>query len=275
MPDMHGKTVLITGATSGIGRATAEELARAGARVLVHGRSAESAAAAASAISRAARSDRIAPVHGDLASLEDVRRLAKQAEGASDRLDVLLNNAGVYMPQRTLTVDGLETTWAVNHLAHFALTLLLADLLAESTPARVITMSSVSHFRGDIDFGDINAVNGYDAYRAYAASKLMNVLFALELAFRWAGTGITSNTLHPGVIDTKLLHLGFPGQHGASPTVGAATPIYLASSPDVEDTTGRYFVNQHPAAASPQTDDLGLRSRLWQLSERLTGLTTD
>lgn len=276
MSDMHGKTVLVTGATSGIGLATAVQLARMGAHVLVHGRTDDSSVAAAARISGDAHSDRVTHVSADLSSLEDVRRLAEAVTGRVERLDVLVNNAGVFMPTRVETIDGLETTWAVNHLAHFILTLLLAELLTESTPARVIHVSSVAHFRGAVDLNDLDwRRREYDGYLAYAASKLMNVLFAFELGHRWAGTGITSNAMHPGVIDTKLLMAGFPGQRGASPELGAATAVYLATSPEVEDTTGRYFVNQHAARASQSADDMDLRQGLWRVCERLSGVTYD
>lgn len=276
MSDMHGKTVLVTGATSGMGLATAVQLARMGAHVLAHGRTDDSAMAAAARISRDAHSDRVMHVSADLSSLEEVRGLAEAVTRRAERLDVLVNNAGVFMPTRFETIDGLEMTWAVDHLAHFTLTLLLAELLTENTPARVIHVSSVAHFRGAIDLEDLDwRRSAYDGYMAYAASKLMNVLFAFELGHRWAGTGVTSNALHPGVIDTKLLRTGFPGQQGASPELGAATAVYLATSPEVEDTTGRYFVNQHVAHASPGADDMELRKGLWQVSERLSGVTYD
>jgi retinol dehydrogenase-14 len=171
-----------------------------------------------------------------------------------------------------LTADGNETTFAVNHLAAYALTALLNRLLLESAPARVITVSSVAHFRGRIPLDDPAYSGTYDAYTAYADSKLANVLFAFEAAGRFAGTDITSNALHPGVIESKLLRTGFPAQSGSSPEVGAATSVYLASSPEVDDTTGRYFVNQHPAHPAPESLDHGLRESLWQLSEELTGV---
>jgi NAD(P)-dependent dehydrogenase (short-subunit alcohol dehydrogenase family) len=274
MPDMAGKTVLVTGATSGIGLRTALELARMHARILVHGRTAHSAAAAVAAIREEVPAAVLVPLAADLAELAAVRGLAAQVKASTDRLDVLINNAGVYMPEHVETADGFETTLAVNHLAPFALTVLLDDMLVHSAPARIITVSSVAHFRGLIDFEDLNHEHSYDAYGAYADSKLANVLFAFEAASRFSGTGVTSNTLHPGVIETKLLRTGFPGQHGAGTDVGAATSIYVASSSEVDDVTGRYFVNQHPAAASPLAGDHELRNRLWETSELLTGVSS-
>jgi retinol dehydrogenase-14 len=272
MTDMTGRTVVVTGATSGIGFETALQLGRMGARVLAHGRTLARAGEATAEMERLAGGGDFVPVAADLSSVSEIRDLAAQIERATARLDVLLNNAGVYMHERVLTASGAETTFAVNHLAPYALTSLLNRILLESAPARVITVSSVAHFRGRIPLGDPSYETGYDAYAAYADSKLANVLFAYEAAARFAGTDITSNTLHPGVIDTRLLRQGFPGQTGSSPEMGAATSVYLASSPEVEDTTGRYFVNQHPAHPAPAALDHGLRESLWQLSEELTGV---
>jgi retinol dehydrogenase-14 len=273
LDDMTGKTVVVTGATSGLGFETALQLGRMGARVLAHGRTLARAGEAVDELERRTGGGDFVPIAADLSSISDVRDLAAQIERATARLDVLVNNAGVYMSDRALTADGNETTFAVNHLAAYALTALLNRLLLESAPARVITVSSVAHFRGRIPLEDPTYAGAYDAYGAYADSKLANVLFAFEAAARFAGTDITSNTLHPGVIDTKLLQAGFPGQSGSSPEVGAATSVYLASSPEVDDTTGRYFVNQHPAHPAPESLDHGLRESLWQLSEELTGVT--
>lgn len=273
MDDMAGKTVVVTGATSGIGFETALQLGRMGARVLVHGRTLARARDAVAEMERRLAEGDFVPIAADLSCISEVRDLAAQIERAAARLDVLVNNAGVYMQERVLNVDGNETTLAVNHLAAFALAALLNRLLLESAPARMITVSSVAHFRGRIPLDDPTYAKGYDAYGAYADSKLANVLFAFEAAARFAGTDVTSNTLHPGVTDTKVLHEGFPGQSGSSPEIGAATSVYLASSPEVEDTTGRYFVNQHPAHPAPASLDHGLRESLWQLSEELTGVT--
>lgn len=270
--DMSDKTVLVTGATSGIGYETARQLAQSGARVLVHGRNKVRATAAVEAIAEALPDTDLVPVSGDFSSMDEVRRLVEQVTRKTDRLEVLIHNAGVYMPQYAETVDGLEMTFEVNHLAAFAITALLDDLLSRSAPARIITVSSVAHFRGELHLEDDEPRRPYDGYEAYAASKLANVLFAVEAAARFSGSGVTSNTLHPGVTDTKLLHVGFPDQHGAHVSVGAATPVYLASSPDIEDVTGRYFVNQHSALMTPLADDLALRTKLWRASDRLAGV---
>jgi NAD(P)-dependent dehydrogenase (short-subunit alcohol dehydrogenase family) len=270
--DMTGKTVLVTGASSGIGARTALELARMGARVLVHARDDANARRAADEILASVPKADLIPIAADLSSMSAVRGLAERVTRQTDRLDVLINNAGVYMPDRIETEDGIETTFAVNHVAAFALTALLDDTLARSAPSRIVTVSSVAHFRGVIDFDDPGHKRHYDPYVAYASSKLANVLFSAEAAARFAGSGVTSNSLHPGVIDTKLLRAGFPGQSGADVAVGAATPVYVASSPELADVSGRYFVNQHPAQASSLADDQELRIRLWEITERLSGV---
>lgn len=272
MSDMTGRTVLVTGATSGIGRETAAQLASMGARVFVHGRTPESAGRTVRELEDAVGNGLLEPISADLASLSAVRGLAEEVGRRTEHLHVLVNNAGVYMPHRTLTPDGNETTFAVNHLASFAVTLLLSGLLEDSAPARVITVSSVVHFRGRIPLEDPAYSACYDASAAYADSKLANILFAFEAAGRMASAGVTSNALHPGVIDTKLLRTGFPGSNGASPAAGASTPVYLAASPEVEDVTGRYFVNRHPAQPAPAALDHDLRERLWAVSENLTGI---
>jgi len=269
---MTGRTVLVTGATSGIGRETALQMAHAGARVLAHGRTEATASRAVADLAKHNVAGAIEPVWGDLASMAETHDLAAQVGRCTDQLHVLVNNAGVFMPERVLTVDGNETTFAVNHLAAHALTALLRKMLIASGPARVITVSSVAHFRGAVPLDDPTYAAGYDPHTAYSDSKLCNVLFAFEAAGRLAGTDVTSNTLHPGIVDTALLRCGFPSRSGGSPAAGALGPVYLASSPEVEDVTGRYFVNLHPAQPSPASIDHDQRERLWELSEELTGV---
>jgi NAD(P)-dependent dehydrogenase (short-subunit alcohol dehydrogenase family) len=204
---MPEKVMLVTGATDGIGKATALELARRGARVIIHGRSVEKVARAKDDISRAASAAQVETAIADLGSLDQVRALAGDLLARFDRLDGLIHNAGVFMNERKLSADGFELTFAVNHLAPFVLTRELLPLLRASH-SRVITVASVAHNRGQIDFDDLNAARGFDGYRAYAQSKLANVLFANELAERERDY-LTSNSLHPGVIGTKLLKAGF------------------------------------------------------------------
>jgi NAD(P)-dependent dehydrogenase (short-subunit alcohol dehydrogenase family) len=266
-----GKTILVTGATAGIGLATAAELARRGARVLVHGRSHAKATAAVETLKRETRSAELAPVSGDLASLAETRALAEHVLAAEPRLDVLINNAGVFMPERTLTADGLETTFQVNHLAYFLLTRLLLDRLRQCAPARVVIVSSNTHRGADLDFNNLQGERRYDGYSAYSRSKLCNVLFAYALARRVPASEVTVNALHPGVIATNLLRAGWGGG-GGSLSAGAKTSVYLADSDDVASTTGQYFDNARPSPSSPRSMDKALQEKLWQLSESLAGL---
>ncbi|NCP86513.1 MAG: short-chain dehydrogenase [Anaerolineae bacterium CG_4_9_14_3_um_filter_57_17] len=262
------KIMLVTGATDGIGRATALELARRGALVILHGRSLEKLEQTQEEIAAQVPGALLDIAQADLASLEQVRGLALEVEARFDRLDVLIHNAGVFLKERQLSVDGFELTLAVNHLAPFLLTWELLPLLEESA-ARVVTVSSVAHRRGKIDFDDLNAEKSYDGYRAYAQSKLANILFANQLAALGQGK-FTSNSLHPGVVTTKLLKAGFDTT-GVSTEQGAATSVYLATSPEVAKVTGKYFAESRPAPVVPQALDLETQQRLWKISETWTG----
>ena len=269
---MNGKTVLITGSTDGIGKQTAVELARMGATVLIHGRDAARAKAAADEVREAGGGKDVAIYIADFSRQDEVRRMAGEIIGAEPRLDVLINNAGVYMTRRELTTDGIEVTFEVNHLAAFLLTNLLLDLLRRSAPSRVVTVSSVAHQYGSDLYEDALRGKNFDPYGAYATSKLANIHFTFGLARRLSGSGVNANCLHPGVIDTKLLRAGFTST-GKSLHTGASTPVYLASSSDVERVTGRYFVNRSVAQPSPKARDQVAQERLWSLSEDVTGLT--
>jgi NAD(P)-dependent dehydrogenase (short-subunit alcohol dehydrogenase family) len=269
---VQGRTVLVTGATDGIGRETARELARRGARVIVHGRDSRRAEAARRDIRQSTGSDDVAAVTGDFTSLRQVRSLADEVRSLTDRLHVLVDNAGVYQARRHLTEDGLETTFQVNFLAPFVLTNLLLDLLLAGAPARVVVVSSAVHQRVGLDMEDLQGERRYDGYTAYGLSKLADLLFTYELAERLGGTEVTANALHPGAVSTKLLHAGFRASGGLSPREGARTAVYLAASPDVQDVTGGYFVDERPASSSPTSYDRALRRRFWELGERLGGL---
>jgi NAD(P)-dependent dehydrogenase (short-subunit alcohol dehydrogenase family) len=272
MDRMESKTALVTGATSGIGLETARGLAALGARVLVHGRSATKAEEAARSVSECGLSE---PVSGDFASLSEVRALARMVREKAPALDVVVNNAGVFANSWTLTPDDHELTFQVNHLSTMLLSLLLVPSLCEAGRGRVITVSSVAHFKGDIDVDDLDHRRGFEGYQAYADSKLANVLFAFELAERLRCHGVTSNALHPGVVTTKLLAFGFPNAHGGSVADGAATSVYLAAAGEVRDTTGAYFVDRHEAHASPKSRDATLRALLWERSARMLELTAE
>jgi NAD(P)-dependent dehydrogenase (short-subunit alcohol dehydrogenase family) len=265
------RIVLVTGATDGIGRQTALELLRQGARVLVHGRTESKAKAVCVALAKESQSSDLLPIAGDLGSMAKVRALAADIMARVDRLDVLLNNAGVFMHERKLTDDGFETTFAVNHLAPFLLTHLLLPHLQKSDGARIVTVSSIAHTRGQIDFTDLSSERYFHGYAAYAASKLANVLFAYEMGRRLAGTGITSNALHPGVIGTKLLRSGF-GMGGGTVAQGAATSVRLATDKALAGVTGKYFSDAHEAPSSKASHDRALQRRLYEVSAKLVGV---
>jgi retinol dehydrogenase 14 len=282
-PSMAGKTVLITGATGGIGKATAIGLARVGARVGIVGRDATRAEAAAADIRSEVSTDPDVDVFvADMSSQAEVRRLAAEVLTAYPRLDVLVNNVGGFWAHRHVTADGLEHTFAVNHLAPFLLTNLLLERLRASAPARVVTVSSGAQSMGRIDFDDLQGERKYSGQRAYNQSKLANVMFTYELARRLQGTGVTANVLHPGVTSTGFgaedqawyfsKMSGLAKRFMQSPANGAETPIHLASSPDVDGVTGEYFANRTVKRSNPISYDVEAARRLWQVSADLVGL---
>ena len=268
--DMHGKTVLVTGATDGIGKQTAVQLARMGAQVVVHGRRVERCKDALAEIAAASGRGDLRMICADFSRLDEVRRMADEIRRDYDRLDVLINNAGVFMKRRVLTDEGFEMSFCVNHLAPFILTLRLLPLLLDSSPARIVTISSMAHRRGEIDFKNLQAEKSFRNMMVYSNSKLANVLFTFELAQRLAGSGVTATCLHPGVIATKLLHMGFD-LPGDSPSIGAETPVYLAASPQAAEANGAYFQDCAPARHSPLADDAVLRREFWEISEIISG----
>ena len=271
------QTVLVTGANAGIGRATSTELARLGARVLMACRDGVRGAEARAAVSDQVPGARTELLLADLSTADGVRSLAEQTRQLTDRLDVLVNNAGVFTRKYTPTADGLETQFAVNHLAPFLLTNLLRDLLVRSAPARVVTVSSEAHKRGQVRFDDLQGEQNYSGLRAYSQSKLANLLFNRELARRLGGTGVTANALHPGVIATELLFTGFAPIRLLrpllkTPEAGARTSVFLAVAPAVERLTGLYFIDLEPARPSQAARDDGAARRLWRISAELTGM---
>ena len=280
---MADKVVLITGGTRGIGKATAIGLATLGARVGITGRDRARAEQAATDIRAASGNPAVAAFAADLTSQAEVRRLAVAVLDAYPRLDVLVNNVGGFWAHRHPTADGLERTFALNYLAPFLLTNLLLDRLKASAPARVVTVSSSAQALGRIEFDDLQGARHYSGQRAYNQSKLATVMFTNELARRLEGTGVTATSLHPGVVRTN-----FGAEDQArffavisrvvlpllkTPAQGAQTPIYLASSPDLDGVTGQFFANRKPKTANKVAYDADMRARLWQVSADLVGMT--
>jgi retinol dehydrogenase-14 len=280
---VRGKNILVTGATSGIGLEASVELARRGARVVLVGRDPGRTEAAVASVKARSGSAEVSHLLCDFSSQASIRRLAGEVLAHHDRLDVLVNNAGGVNKKRTVTVDGIETTFAVNHLGYFLLTHLLLDLLVRSAPARVVTVASIGHRQGRLDFDDPGFERGgYAIMRAYTRSKLANVLFANELARRLAGTGVTSNSLHPGSVATNIWS-GAP--LWAKPIIqlflrpfflrveeGASYIVQLAASPELEGVTGKYFELGRMVDPAPLAQDEALAKRLWEASAKMVGL---
>jgi NAD(P)-dependent dehydrogenase (short-subunit alcohol dehydrogenase family) len=278
---MDGRVCLITGASSGIGKATALGLANMGATVIVVGRDRSRGEATVREIKQKGGNNAVDLMLADLSSQESIRRLANDLMDRHQRLHVLINNAGVFISKRTVTVDGIETTLAVNHLAPFLLTNLLLDVLKASVPARIINVTSSGERSGTINFHDLQGEGRYSGFRAYNQSKLAMILFTYELARRLEGTGVSVNCVHPGVVATNLGR-GSSGSSGlllnlmrpffSSPGKGAEAPVYLASSPQVEGVSGKYFAKKTEARSSERSYDETVGRRLWQVSTELTKL---
>jgi retinol dehydrogenase 14 len=271
---LRGRTVVVTGASSGIGAAGAVHLARLGATVVPVGRDERRLAKVAAEVGGEG-------LRADFASLEAVRQLADELLARHERIDVLVNNAGLIAGRRRLSADGFELTFAVNHLAPFLLTNLLLDRLRASAPARVVTTSSVAHHGGLIDLDDLQGERRWSSMGAYSNSKLANILFTRELARRLEGGGVVANCFHPGVIRTRLTRRANPllnlGARVAapflgSPKSGAETLVWLASSPEAAEVSGGYFEDRRPGRASAQSQDDALAAALWDRSAELAGL---
>ncbi|KAJ7999357.1 hypothetical protein DPEC_G00193560 [Dallia pectoralis] len=283
---LDGKTVLITGANTGIGKETAVDMARRGARVLLACRDHTRAEAAAVEVRRRSGNGNVVVKQLDLASLKSVRDLAKDIQETEIRLDILINNAGIMMCPKWKTADGFEMQLGVNHLGHFLLTNLLLDLLKRSSPSRIINVSSLAHERGKIYFDDINLDKDYSPKKSYGQSKLANVLFSKELAARLKGSGVTVYSLHPGVIRTELVRHLWPSMALwkrlvaqpfmmliKSPWEGAQTTIYCAVDEVEASNTGLYYSDCAPKEAAPQAQDEEAAKRLWDLSASMVGLS--
>jgi len=278
---MRGRVCVVTGATSGIGRATALALGRMGATLALVARDAARADETAAAIRREPGAGEVAIFLADLSSQQAIRRVAAELLARYPAIHVLVNNAGMINLRHSTTVDGIETVFAVNHLAYFLLTLLLLDRLTASPPARIVNVASEAHrFARTIDFDDLGHERRYRGMRVYCHSKLANVLFTYELARRLEGTGVSANCVHPGAVGTRL------GQNNGriatlltkvlrpffrTPEQGAATSIHVASARALDGVSGRYFMNGREGRSSPASHDPELARRLWEVSERMTG----
>jgi retinol dehydrogenase-12 len=278
---MHGKVCIVTGATSGIGFVTAQALAHQGATVLVVGRNPERSAATVSHIQQETGNSAVEAMVADLSAQAQVRQLASEVQRRFAQVDLLINNAGALFAQRQLSQEGIEMTFALNHLAYFLLTNLLLERLKASASARIINVSSEAHRGAQLDFADLQGQHRYRGWRAYTRSKLANILFTYELARRLEGTAAVTNALHPGFVATnfgrnnrgitavlwRILQLA-----AISPEQGAETIVYVASSAEVQDATGRYFVKKEAVRSSEASYDRAAAERLWQVSAELTGL---
>ncbi|XP_037550960.1 retinol dehydrogenase 14-like isoform X2 [Nematolebias whitei] len=285
---MNGKTVIVTGANSGIGKATAAGIVKLQGRVIMACRDPDRAEEAARDIRQQTGADsaQVAVKHLDLASLKSVQTFCENIIKEEPRLDVLINNAGIFQCPYTRTEDGFEMQFGVNHLGHFLLTHLLLDLLKSSAPSRIVVVSSKLYKHGEINFEDLNSEQFYDKALAYSRSKLANLLFTHELARRLEGSGVTVNALTPGIVRTNLgRHVHVPALAKPlfnllswglfkSPEEGARTSVYLASSPDVEGVQGKCFAGCQPQVLLDKATSQDLASKLWDISEVMVGITT-
>lgn len=280
---MKDRICMVTGATSGIGEVTARALAQQGATVIVVGRSPEKSAATVNQIKQQTGNAAVEFMLADLSSQQEIRQLVQQFKRRHERLHVLVNNAGALFTTRQQSVDGIEMTFALNHLNYFLLTNLLLDTLQASAPARIINVSALAHLKARLDLNELQGQTRYSGWQAYGQSKLCSLLFTYELARRLEGTSLTVNALHPGIVATRFGHnnRGLMGRLirlsnlvAISPERGAQTVIYLAISPAVEGVTGKYFVNKKEVPSSAVSYDRAAAQRLWQVSEAMTSLST-
>jgi NAD(P)-dependent dehydrogenase (short-subunit alcohol dehydrogenase family) len=278
---LQGKTIIVTGGTAGIGLVTARELARMGAQVVIISRNPVKCSAVSDQIKKETGNSQVEYVAADLSTMAGVRGAAYEFKKRHPRLNVLVNNAGAYFYRRTLTSEGYEMTFALNHLSYFLLTQLFLDMLKASAPARIVNVSSNSHRGARIKFDDLMGEKRYDGLAAYGQSKLANILFTYKLASKLEGTQVTANALHPGFVATEIadnngglvkLGMGIVHLFARPPEVGAETSIFLASSPDVAGISGKYFFNCKAIESDPVSYDKAVAERLWQTSLELIGI---
>ena len=280
---LKGKTCMITGASSGLGRVTAIELARMGATLVLVCRDRTRGENVTGEVRELTGNPAVSLMLADLSVQQSIRNLAAEFLARGEPLHVLVNNAGVFNLKRSLTADGIEAVFAINHLSYFMLTLLLVDRIKQSAPARIVNVASNAHRWGSINFDDLGGARSYRSSRIYGQSKLANILFTYELARRLEGTGVTVNCLHPGAVATGLganngalakLLMPVIGLFMRSPEQGAATQIYLAASPEVQGVSGKYFVDCQPAQSNQESYDTAVARRLWEVSAEMTGVGT-
>jgi NAD(P)-dependent dehydrogenase (short-subunit alcohol dehydrogenase family) len=281
MADMHGKVVVITGATSGIGSVAAEKLARMGARMVLIARDRSRGEATLQQLRAAGPAAAHSVYYANLSAISEMKRVAAEIAAAEPRIDVLINNAGALYSSRQLTEDGLEKTFATNHMSYFVVTLGLADCLRATPGARVVNTSSEAHKSGRLDLDDLQSAKNYRGFPVYGLSKLLNILFTRELAKRWRDTGVTANSLHPGFVSTRFGDqsggtfqrlIGLAKLFAISPEKGAETIIYLASSEEVSNHSGEYFYKCRPLNPNKAAQDDDAARRLWEESTRLAGM---
>ena len=272
------RTIVATGATSGIGEKAVEALARSGARILIVARDPRRAEATRARLARIRPDAEHAVYIADLSLMRETRRVGEAIAAQEDRIDVLLNNAGATFSGRQMTAEGLERTFAVNHMAYFVLTAALADRLRAAPQGRIVSTSSSAHYSARLDFDDLQGQRSYGGFRAYGRSKLANILFTRELARRLAGSNVTANCFHPGVVATRFADeaggwiapvLKIAKRFAISPERGADTAVYLASDPEVARVSGEYFVRRTVTRPSAAARDTGAARRLWSVSEDL------
>lgn len=271
-PAIEGKVILITGATDGIGKQTALELAQMGAQILVQGRDLDKTAKTCEELKLQTDNDAIFGFVADFADLNQVRKLVREVTNRFDHLDVLVNNAGTYFKQRLLSAQGYELNFAIGHLAPFLLTNLLLDILLKSPSGRIVTVSSSAHASAVVDFDNLQGEKHFDGWQAYCLSKLGNLYMAFELADHLRDTKVSSNALHPGTIDTKLYRSTGFTYNSRSVVDGAVTSVYLASDPEVEGISGKYFIKKKAVNPAAIAMDNQLRLRFWEESKKLCGL---
>jgi len=275
---MNGKVVVATGATSGIGAVAVETLAKRGARIVFIARNSARAKATLDRLNAVAPGQVHRAHFADLALIRETKRVGAEIAAAEPKIDVLINNAGALFSDRRITAEGLEATFALNHMSYFTLTKMLLPTVQSSAPARIVSTASAAHLRGRLNIDDLQTRIGYSGYAAYGGSKLANILFTRELARRLGGTGVTANCLHPGVVATRFASesggwfsrlIGLARPFMISPEAGADTIIFLASSPEVAKVSGGYFAKRKPASLSAAARDDALAAKLWAASEAL------